>query len=157
MKDFNHVGMIGRLTRNCERTNFQSGGMLKMDIAVSDDVKKDGQYQSESYFFRVQIYGKVIDSLEQYLTKGRQILVNGKLVQQRWEDRSTGKQKSSVVIVADSIQLLAAPKAQTSEGNPYSRPQQTPPQKPYNPAPRQQYTVKPSEGPELFSDPDVPF
>ena len=103
--DINHVIEIGRLTRDAEVT-YTPGGMAvgKISIAVNRRVKKGQDWVDEANYFDVSIFGKQAESLQKFLTKGKQIAVDGFLKQDRWE--KDGQKHSAVKIVANDIQLL---------------------------------------------------
>ena len=103
--DLNSVVLIGRLTRDAELTYLQSGNpVCKMGIAVNRSRKDGEQWISEANFFDVTLFGKSGEALKQYLTKGKQIAVQGALKQDRWE--KDGQKFSKVQIVANNVQLL---------------------------------------------------
>lgn len=103
--DINHVIEIGHLTRDAEVT-YTPGGMAvgKISIAVNRRVKKGQEWVDEANYFDVSIFGKQAESLKQFLTKGKQIAVDGFLKQDRWE--KDGQKHSAVKIIANDIQLL---------------------------------------------------
>jgi single-strand DNA-binding protein len=78
----------------------------KISIAVNRRVKKGQDWVDEANYFDVSIFGKQAESLKQFLTKGKQIGVDGFLKQDRWQDQATGQNRSAVKIVANDIQLL---------------------------------------------------
>ena len=106
MADINRVIEIGRLTRDAEVTYTPGGtAIAKMSIAVNRSVKgQDGRWMDEANYFDVQLFGKQAEGLKPYLTKGKQIGVDGYLKQERWE--KDGQKFSRVVINANDIELL---------------------------------------------------
>jgi single-strand DNA-binding protein len=105
--DINHVIEIGRLTRDAE-VSYTPGGMAvgKISIAVNRRVKKGQEWVDEANYFDVSVFGKQAEGLKPYLTKGKQVCVDGYLKQDRWQDQQTGQNRSAVKIVANDIQLL---------------------------------------------------
>lgn len=112
MADVNHVTIIGRLTRDSE-LKYTSGGMAisNFSIAVNRRRKNGDQWVEEASFFDINLFGKSAEGLKPYLTKGKQIAVEGELRQDRWEQ--DGQPRSKVVIVANNVQLLGG----NSSGN----------------------------------------
>lgn len=110
MTDLNHVVLIGRLTQDLgsdERSfGYVGNGQARanVSIAVNRSKKNGDQWVDEVNFFNVTIWGKTAENLKPYLTKGKQICVEGHLKQDRWE--KDGQKQSRVSIVADSVQLL---------------------------------------------------
>jgi single-strand DNA-binding protein len=105
MADFNHVILIGRLTRDAEFKYITNGqAICKFSVAVNRKKKQGDQWVDEANFFDVTLWGRQAESLNQYLQKGKQVAVEGELRQDRWEQ--DGQNRSKVEIVANNIQLL---------------------------------------------------
>ena len=103
--DINSVVIVGRLTRDVELKYMNNGNAVaSMSIAVNRSKKEGDQWGSEAHFFDVSYFGKGAEAVKPYLTKGKQIAVQGSLRQIRWE--KDGQKQSRVVIVADSVELL---------------------------------------------------
>jgi single-strand DNA-binding protein len=99
--DLNQITLIGRLTRDIDvRYTTQGTAIGRMSIACNR-MKKD-----EVDYFDVEVWGKMAENLKQYLTKGKQIAITGRLKQDRWE--KDGKAASRVGIVAENIQLIGS-------------------------------------------------
>ena len=105
MTDINKVFEVGRLTKDA-KVEFIASGTAKCEIsiAVNRSIKKGTEWADEVSYFNVTIWGKTAQTLEQYLKKGTQILVEGYLRQDRWE--KDGQKQSRVSIVADSVRLI---------------------------------------------------
>lgn len=114
MTDLNHVVLMGRLTKDLgsdERSfGYLANGSARanVSIAVNRSKKVGEQWQDETSFFDVAIFGKTAENLKPYLTKGTQIAVDGYLKQDRWE--SEGQKKSRISIVANTVQLCGGKK-----------------------------------------------
>ena len=105
MSDINKVVVVGRLTRDAEQSYTQSGSsLLKFSVAVNR-WRKD-QNAEEASFFDVTVWGRQGESIASYMTKGKQVAVEGELRQDRWQDKNDGSNRSKVYIVANYIQLL---------------------------------------------------
>ena len=105
MTDINRTVLVGRLTRDIEITRTSSGAAIgNVSIAVSRSRKQNGQWTDETSFFDVKIFGKTAESLNPYLTKGRQIAVEGYLKQERWQ--KDGQNFSRVTVGAENVELL---------------------------------------------------
>ena len=109
MADVNHVIIIGRLTRDIV-LKYTNGGMAigSFSIAVNRRTKKGEQWVEEASFFDVSLFGKSAEGLAQYLTKGKQVAVEGELRQDRWQQ--DGQPRSKVTIAASNVQLLGGEK-----------------------------------------------
>lgn len=106
MTDINKTVLVGRLTKDIEIKYTNSGAAIgNLSIAVNRSQKQDNQWVDEASFFYVKIYGKMAESLRPYLTKGKQIAVEGFLKQERWQ--KDGQNFSRVIVGAENVQLLA--------------------------------------------------
>jgi single-strand DNA-binding protein len=113
--NFNKVVLIGRLTRDPETRSFPSGGMVaKIGFAVTNRKKntQTGQWEDEPMFIDCEVYnrgetGKLADLVRDRCKKGSQILLEGKLHLDTWDDKNNpGQKRSKHKIVVDNIQLL---------------------------------------------------
>ncbi len=120
MTDLNHVVLIGRLTQDLgsdERSfGYVGNGQARanVSIAVNRSKKNGDQWVEEVNYFNITIWGKTAENLKPYLTKGKQICVEGHLKQDRWE--KDGQKQSRVTIVADNVQLLGGRGDNSSSG-----------------------------------------
>lgn len=111
MADINRVVLVGRLTRDAEQTKTSTGyALLKFSIAVNRRRKQGEEWVDEANFFDVAVYGRQGEAIARYMTKGKQVAVEGCLVQYKWtaKDRSS---RSKVVIEGNNIQLLGSREA----------------------------------------------
>ena len=125
MADLNNYSVIGRMTRDLDERAFAytSNGKARLNISIAvNDGYGDNQYTS---YFDVVIWGKTAENIKPYLGKGKQICINGRLRQDRWE--SNGQKNSRVVIVAETVQLLGGRDNSAGSGG---NNQQTAPQRP---------------------------
>lgn len=100
---FNKVILIGNLTRDPElRYTPQGTPVAKLGIATN---RKYGEGKEEIYFGEVTVWGKQAENCDKYLNKGSRILIEGRLVTERWEYQ--GKQQSKTAIVAESVKFLS--------------------------------------------------
>lgn len=107
MPDVNKVFLAGRLTRDPELRYLPSGmAVCKMGLAVSRVYKtKDGEKREETMFINVQTWGKTAEYNNEYLRKGRPVLVEGQLRSNDFEDKS-GQKRSVIEVNADRVQQL---------------------------------------------------
>lgn len=105
MTDINTLTIIGRLASNCDLA-YTAGGTarLNLSIAVNRSQKSGGEWSDKASFFDVTVWGKTAENISPYLSKGKQIAVQGYLDQQRWE--KDGQRFSKVCIIAEQVQLL---------------------------------------------------
>ena len=105
-KSINQVILMGNLTRDPELRNTPSGqSVCSFSLAVNRSWQgQDGQAQEAVDFFDVTAWGKLGDLVNQYLSKGRKCLVQGRLSQRAWE--KDGQKHSKVEVVASDVTFL---------------------------------------------------
>lgn len=116
---FNKVIIVGNLTRDVELKYLPSGSAAAtIGLASNRKFKKqDGTMVDETCFVDVKLFGRTAEVANQYLKKGSQILIEGRLVLETWND-ATGAKRSKHSIVAENMQMLG--KAQNSDSQSYS-------------------------------------
>lgn len=106
MSGVNKVIIVGNLTRDPEVRYAQSGmAICKLGIAVNERVKKGDDWVDEVEYFRVTLFGKTAENAGQYLQKGRQVYVEGRLKTEKYKDKE-GVEKTSTEVVANTVQFL---------------------------------------------------
>ena len=105
MRDLNEVVISGRLTRDSELRYTPSGTAVTDVIIASNRVwSKDSDKQEETTFVDITIWGRQAESLQEYLVKGRHIMVVGRLKLNKWETEE-GDKRSKLTMVAEKINL----------------------------------------------------
>ena len=103
----NSVNIMGNLTRDPELKYTPSGkSVCSLSIANNRIYTKNGEKVTEVSYFDVEVWGAVAENCAKYLAKGRGIIVEGRLRQDRWE--KDGKMQSRVRISANNIHFLPA-------------------------------------------------
>jgi len=107
MGSVNKAILVGNLGRDAE-IRFTAGGsaVANFSLATTDKwTDKDGQKQERTEWHRVVLWGKTAEALQEYLTKGKQIYVEGRLQTREWTNKEQQKVKTTE-IVADKVVLL---------------------------------------------------
>lgn len=104
-KSINQVILMGRLTRDPEQRTTTTG---KVIVSFSIAVDRGGQ-EDAADFFDVTAWEKLGELVMQYLGKGRRVLVQGRLRQDSWDDKETGKKRSRVEVTATDVTFLDGP------------------------------------------------
>ena len=104
-KSINQVILMGRLTRDPEQRTTTTG---KTIASFSIAVDRGGQ-EDAADFFDITAWEKLGDLVVQYLAKGRRVLVQGRLRQDSWDDKETGKKRSRVEVTATDVTFLDGP------------------------------------------------
>lgn len=108
MSSFNKVILIGNLTRDPELRHVQSGqAICALGLAVSKKYKTQaGEDREETCFVDVTVWGKPGENCAKYLKKGSKALIEGRLQFDQWDDRETGRKRSKLSVVAESVQFM---------------------------------------------------
>lgn len=108
MGSVNKVILVGNLGRDAE-LRYTPGGapVATLNMATTEvwNDKASGQKQEKTEWHRVVLWGKSAESLQEYLTKGKQIYVEGRLQTRKWQDKD-GNDKYTTEIRGDRIVLL---------------------------------------------------
>ena len=106
----NKVLLIGNLGRDPEMRSLTSGQpVASFTLATSRRWRdKNGQKQEQTEWHNIVCFGKQAEIAGQYLTKGKQIYVEGRIQTRSWDDRQTGEKKYRTEIVCDNFQMLGA-------------------------------------------------
>jgi single-strand DNA-binding protein len=106
MSDLNKVMIIGRLGRDPEQRYMPNGkAVANFSVATSETWKKDGEKQERTEWHNVVAFDKLAEIITQYLVKGSQVFIEGKLQTRKWQDKD-GKDRYTTEIVANSMQML---------------------------------------------------
>lgn len=107
MASFNKVILVGNLTRDPERSYTPKGtAMTKFGLAVNHVyTTESGEKKEEANFFDIVVWGRQAETAAQYLSKGRPVLVEGRLRYESWQN-DKGEKRSKIGIVAEKIQFL---------------------------------------------------
>jgi single-strand DNA-binding protein len=115
----NRVVVQGNLTRDVEVKQTVSGSSVaQASIAVNRKWKNKstGEMQDEVSFIDLVMWGRTAEIAAQYTQKGTNILVEGRLKQDQWQDKDTGANRSKIQVVVDQLHLQ--PRSQQSDGGP---------------------------------------
>jgi single-strand DNA-binding protein len=152
MSDLAVAVIVGRLTRDAELKYTNSGqAVCHFSVATSSRRKKGDQWVDESNFWDVDLWGKQGESINQYLTKGKLVAVEGAMRQDRWEQ--DGQTRSKTLITANTVQLLGSSGGSGGgQGSYNERPARAPGDAQASKGP----SVQPGPSGDDFTD-DIPF
>ncbi len=109
MGSVNKAILVGNLGRDAEM-RFTAGGTPVATVSLATTEKftdRDGQKREDTQWHRVVIWGKTAESIHEYLTKGKQIYVEGRIQTREWTDKE-GKPAKTTEIRADKVVLLSS-------------------------------------------------
>jgi len=110
MATFNKVILLGNLTRDPElRYTPQGSAVCEFALALNYQYtnKQTGQKVEEVSFIDIVAWGKTGEICAEYLKKGRQVMIEGRLKQDRWEAQD-GKKMSKVRVTAENVQFVGS-------------------------------------------------
>ena len=109
MASVNKVILIGNLGRDPETRYMPDGGAVtNISIATTETWKdKAGEKQEKTEWHRVAFFGKLAEIAGEYLKKGSQVYVEGRLQTRKWQDKD-GADKYTTEIIADRMQMLGS-------------------------------------------------
>lgn len=115
--NLNKVFLIGNLTRDPElRHTAQGTSVANFSIAVNRSFKgSDGDFKKEVSYFNIIVWGKTGENCQKYLSKGRPVMVEGRLQNRSYETQD-GQKRNITEIVADNVQFLGS-RGDTQEGS----------------------------------------
>ena len=103
----NTVVLVGRVGRDAEIRYFESGKVkANFSIAVN---RWDAKTKSEiADWFSIDVWDKLAEFAGEYVKKGIQVVVEGRIAQNKWTDKATGNDRESFMVVANTIRLLGS-------------------------------------------------
>jgi len=105
----NKVILVGNLGANPE-VRYTQGGQTVANLRIATTERwtdKSGQKQEATEWHRVVVWGRQAEIVSQYLTKGRQVYIEGRIRTRQWQDQS-GQKRYSTEVVAQNVQMLGS-------------------------------------------------
>ncbi len=138
-KGINKVILVGNLGADPDIKQSERGTITNISIATSESWrdKTSGQNQERTEWHRVVFFGKLAEIAANYLSKGAQVYIEGKIRTRKWQDNN-GQDRYTTEVVADQMQMLG------SRDNNLS-------------APKQEIGYRKPQAQSTFDDEDVPF
>ena len=121
MASVNKVILVGNLGRDPEIRYTQQGtAVANFSLATTDRFKnRGGEMQERTEWHRIVAWDKLAEICGQYLAKGRQVYIEGRLQTREWEDKD-GNKRSTTEIVAQTMQMLGRREGQGGGAGPSS-------------------------------------
>ncbi len=119
----NKVLLLGNLGRDPESRSTASGTSVATFTLATNRrwTDRDGNRKKETEWHKIVCFARLAEIVQQYLEKGRQVFLEGRIHTQSWEDRETGETRYKTEIVAERLQMLGrrgASGAGAPEGSP---------------------------------------
>lgn len=154
----NKVILVGRIGQDPEIRYMPSGGAVaNLTIATSESWrdKQTGEVKEQTEWHRVVVFGKLAEIVGEYVKKGSQIYVEGKLQTRKWTD-SNGVEKWTTEVVLNGPNAIMQMLGGKSEGGQQGQ-QQGQPRTHSGPARQQSKPQQQSSDPTMNFDDDIPF
>jgi single-strand DNA-binding protein len=177
MANYNRIILVGNLTRD-PQLRYLPSQMAVVDFGLAVNHKyrtKTGEDREEVMFIDCSCFGKGGEIINQYCQKGRQLMVEGRLKFDTWEDKQGGGKRSKHTVVVENFQLLGGREGGAggaggggggggggSGGGPsYEQGDDAPPRQAPRQAPNRGPAAPPAQPPfgeeQQFKDDDIPF
>lgn len=106
---FNKVILMGNLTTDPElRTTLNGQNLASFTLAINRTWNNaNGERQEETSFINCTAWGKTGETISKYVSKGRQLLVSGRLQQRTWQDKDTGKNRSAIDVIVEEFSFIS--------------------------------------------------
>src|ERR1043165_9244428 len=109
--NFNKVILLGNLTRDPQVRYIPSGtAVAEIGLAVNRYWfdKQSNSRKEETTFVDVTLWGRQAEVAGEYLSKGRPVLIEGRLQLDTWEDKQSGQKRSKLRVVGEQMQMLGS-------------------------------------------------
>lgn len=118
MASLNKVMLMGNLTRDPELRRIPSGvAVVTLGLALNESFKsKSGERVERTVFVDVDVWDRQAETCEQYLSKGRSVLVEGRLQMDEWTDKESGQKRTKMKVRADRVHFLGGGNRSASGG-----------------------------------------
>jgi len=153
----NKVILVGRLGKDPE-TRYMTNGeaVTNATLATSENWKdKSGEKQEKTEWHNLVFYRKLAEIAGQYLKKGAQVYIEGKIQTRKWQDKNSGQDRYTTEIIVNEMQMLGDKKSGSSN---FDQSESTPaPMR--SAAPAQSAPARPAAPASSFDnfDDDIPF
>jgi single-strand DNA-binding protein len=111
----NRVCLLARLTKDPELRDAGGTPVVNLRVAYNTRKKVDGEWAEVGNFVNVTVFGKTAENVAQYLAKGREIAVDGRLEIRQYEH--DGQKRESAEIIADNVRFVGGSDAGVSAGD----------------------------------------
>lgn len=107
MANYNKVTLIGTLTRNPELRRTRADlAICKFSLAINRTFTAKGEKHEEVTFVEIDSFGKPAELISKHCDKGSQLLVEGRLKLDQWEDKTSGEKRQRLGVVLEEFQFI---------------------------------------------------
>lgn len=106
-KGVNKVFLLGAVGKDPETRATPSGTVVaSFSVATSDRVKKNDQWEEETTWHNIVAFARTAEIVRDYVKKGSQLFIEGKIQTRSWDDKDTGKKNYRTEIIVNELSLL---------------------------------------------------
>jgi single-strand DNA-binding protein len=117
MPGYNKVVLIGHLTRDPQFKYLPNQTPLaEFGLAINRKFTKDGEKKEDVLFIDCAVFGKQAEVIQKYCTKGKALMVDGRLKLDTWDAKDGGGKRSKISVVVDNFQMLGSGQQSDSNG-----------------------------------------
>jgi single-strand DNA-binding protein len=122
-KGINKSFLLGNVGKDPEIRSTTGGSLVASFSLATADRQKDGQgnWQDKTEWHNLVAFNRTAEIVRDYVKKGTQLFIEGKIQTRSWDDRETGQKKYRTEIFVYDLTLLGGPSEQSGNGNGYSR------------------------------------
>lgn len=127
MSSFNKVILMGNLTRDVDLKYTPNGSAVaRITVATSRKYRdqKSNELREETTYVDVEAWGKPAETIAQYMSKGKPILIEGRLKQDSWDDKTTGKKVYKMKVACETFQFMGGSGAAAASTEQRQKPHQ---------------------------------
>ena len=111
MASFNKVILVGNLTRD-PQVKYTTGGTAVTEIGLAVNRrwldKQSNQWKDETTFVDITLWGRTAEIAGEYLSKGKSVLIEGRLQLDTWDDKESGQKRSKLRVVGENMTMLGS-------------------------------------------------
>jgi single-strand DNA-binding protein len=117
MAELNKILLIGRLTKDPDLRYTPSGmAVAKLRMAVNHTYRSKEEKKTEVLFIDVNVWGRGAETVKKYVTKGRELFVEGRLQTDEWTDKQ-GQKRVSYQVNCDNFQFMGGGRSTEADGS----------------------------------------
>jgi len=115
MIELNKVLLVGRLTRDPE-TRYTQQGTAIASFSIAVNRRRGRDKEDEVSFIDCEAWDKQAEFLQQWFKKGSAVFLDGRLKMDRWQDKTTGQNRSKLVVVAEAVRFAESKASEEGRG-----------------------------------------
>lgn len=118
--NFNRVILIGTLTRDPEVKYLANGtAVTEISLAINRQFtdRNTNERKEDVTFVEVTLWSRLAELAGEYLAKGRNVMIEGRLQLDSWEDKQSGQKRSKLRVVGETMQFLGGPQGASGPGS----------------------------------------